>query len=422
MTGVSFRTDWKQSGLVSKLLAELNAGTAVNADGGITFVAEDYADLFFLLAEGLAYPSDLTRNDASAISYRSFLNLRKKGDVAEKPLVAEIARRIRDLQAEPRAQFTMWSKMRLRQMAFHPTSRFDLDGVSIRTAAHLPQWLQLDEHFISGVGRIFPNQLPFFGYIICTVEARNENEASRRIFNACDLFFAIVNTAWRSTESWIQRRPTAKLWLGPNQFFFREKEFIGSDRVWYNPNFDEDEWNLFPADVVQFNRRKSRFRKIINSLSSHPLKSEISSALILISEGMSSRDLSYRLMRFWSALEVLYSKNDDKTNHKTLINRLCYASKNRAWLDRLKIERCYNLRNSYVHRGSQESEDTTLVQHLRELLLGHIYYYIFNGSDILTHDDLLMMVDLPASTDALDRRILAIERRKKITQSGRHRA
>lgn len=422
MTGVSFRTDWKQSGLVSKLLAELNSGTEVNPHGGITFVADDHSDLFFLLADGLTYPSDLTRNDTSAISYRAFLDLRKQGIVTEKPLLADIGRRVRDLQAAPRVQFTMWSKCRLKQMSLHPTSRFTLDGVSIRTADHLPQWLRLEEHFISGVGRIHPNQLPFFGYIIFSVEARNENEASKRIFDACDLFFAIVNTAWRSTEFWIQRRPTAKLWLGPNQFFFRRKVFIGEDHVWYNQNFDEDEWNLFPGDALQFNRKKAQFRRIIAALSAHPLKQELAASLILISEGMTSKDLSYRLMRFWSAVETLYSKNDDKTNHKTLINRLTFASKANTWLDRIKLERCYYLRNSYVHRGSQDNDDTTLVQHLREMVLSHIYYYIFNASDIMTHDDLLMMVDLPANTDALERRLLAIERRKSISQSGRHRS
>lgn len=420
MTGVSFRTDWKQSGLVSKLLAELNTGTEANSDGSITFVANDHSDLFFLLADGLTYPSDLTRNDASAISYRAFLDLRKQGIVTEKPLLADIGRRVRDLQAAPRGQFTMWSKCRLRQMSFHPASRFQLDGVSIRTAAHLPHWLRLDEHFISGVGPIHPNQLPSFGYIIFSVEARNENEASRRIFDACDLFFAIVNTAWRSTEFWTSRRPTAKLWLGPNQFFFQGKSFIGKDHVWHNQNFNEDEWNLFPSDVKEFNRKRAQFRRVISALSEHPLRRELRAAMMLINDGMISKDLSYRLMRFWSAAETLYSKNDDKTNHKAIIERLTFVSKESPWLDRIKIERCYHMRNSYVHRGSQENDDTTLVQHLRELILQHVYYYIFNASDIATHDDLLMMVDLPSSIDALDRRVLAIERRKSISQSGRH--
>lgn len=422
MASVSFRSDWKQSGLSAKLIAELNSGTEVNSDGAVSFTAHDYSDLFSLLADGLRYPADITHDDASSISYRSFIDLRKTGLVSEKGLLSEIGRRTRELQLEPRTRFTMWSKCRLQQMSFHPESRFTLDSVSIRTAAHLPRWLQLDEHFISGVGRIQPNKLPFYGYVIFSTDARNESEASKQIFDACDLFFAIVNTAWRSTEFYIQRRPSAKLWLGPNQFFFRGKSFIGTDHAWYNQRFNEEEWNLFPGHVRDFNRNKDRFRQIMKILSSHPLRRELAGALTLVSEGMISSDLSFRLMRFWSAVEVLYSKNDDKTNHKALISRLIFASGERSWIDKIKLERCYRIRNSYVHKGSGDGDDTTLVQHLREMILRHVYYYIFNGSDIVSHDDLLMMVDLPESAEALERRSAAIERRRKLAESGRHRS
>lgn len=421
MAEISFRSDWKQAGTISKLLLQLNNGTELNSSDTITFVADDHLDLFFLLADGLVYPNDITRNDASAISRRAFLDLRRRGAVLEKPLLAEIAQRIKSLQNATRTRFTMWSKCRLKQMSFHPTSRFELDGVSIRTASSLPAWLHLDEHFISGVGRIEPNQLPFFGYIIFSVEARNENEAAKRIFEACDLFFAIVNTSWRSVELWIQRRPNAKLWLGPHQFFFKGKKFIGEDHVWYNQSFDEDKWNLFPADAKEFYRLSNQFRKIIRELAHHPLRTELRAVLVLVSEGMASGDLAFRLMRFWSAAETLYAKEGDRTNHKTLITRLTFASKDQRWLDRLKLERCYHLRSSYVHKGSSENDDTTLVQHLRETLLQHVYYYLFNAADITTHEDLLMMVDLPSDVSSLNRRIVSIERRKNIIQGGRHR-
>ena len=379
MARAAFRKDWEESGYVARLIGRLNEGTEPNSEGSITFRADDSSDLFFLLADGIVYPEDVTRSDVSSISYRAFLDLRKAGLVESRALIKEIARRISDLRSAPRHTYTMWTKMRLRQMPFAKSVRFNVDGVKIRTAAYLPKWLHLDEHFISGVGHIQPNVLTFFGYIIFTVEARNENEAARRVFEACDLLYAVINTGWRSIEMWVQRRPTAKVWLGPNQFFFRGKKFLGEDRVWYNQDYDENTWNLFPADARDFHRKAEFFRKIIHHLSEHPLKDPLTRALSLISEGMISRDLAFRLMRFWSAADVLYSEREERTSIKRLISRLTFAAGEEAWLDKLKLQRSYHLRNSYVHSGSRESDDASIVQHIRELLLVQIYYYVFNA-------------------------------------------
>jgi len=257
----SFRRDWEKSGAVNHLVKLLNEGTEKNPDGGITFVAQDHRDLFFLLADCIVAPSDVTRNDVSAASYRAFLDLRRQGNVATGILISEIAERIEALRKKPRNKYSMWSKMRLRQMAHNRGSRFKLDDVSIRTTYRLPNWMVLEEHFISGVGDINPNTLPFFGYVVLSTEARNENEASKKLYNAMDLFFAVINTSFRSLELWTERRPSAKVWPGPNHFFFERRKFLGKNHVWYSPNFDEKEWNLFPDDARKFLDRKDTYRK-----------------------------------------------------------------------------------------------------------------------------------------------------------------
>ena len=404
-----------------ELINELNSGTELNADGNIAFTAHDDRDLFYLLADGITYPDSITRMDASAISHRSFLDLRKSGEVSRKPLISEIASRVGALESAPRRKYTMWTKCRLRSMTFAKTVRFDVKGVAIRTSRHLPKWLQLSEHFISGIGRVRPNALPFYGYLIFSVEARNENEASTKIFAAADLLFAIANTSKRSLELWTQRVPSAFLWLGPHQFFFEDRRFIGDDHVWYNQNFDEDIWNRFPKDARDFVHGAPFIRRIVRKLADHPLCAQLESSLLLINEGMTSVDLSFRLMRFWSAAEALYAPSDDRTSANRLISRLTFASGPNEWLDKIKLERCYHLRNLYVHRGSNDSDDTSLVQHLRELLLRQIYYYLFNGDDFESHTDLLMMVDLPTGEQTLLRRKLAIDRRLSFARCGRHR-
>jgi hypothetical protein len=148
MAGVAFRREWP----IDNLLSELNSGTELNSDGSITFIGRDNDDLFFLLADGVIYPDSVTRNDVSEISRRSFLDLRKNGIVEKKTLISDISKRIAELICAPRHKYTMWTKCRLTQMSFAKSARFEVNGISIRTAAHLPKWLQLREHFVSGVG------------------------------------------------------------------------------------------------------------------------------------------------------------------------------------------------------------------------------------------------------------------------------
>ena len=176
MTKVAFRSEWSKTGVIDKLLSELNSGTKLNSDGAIQFTAHDHRDLFYLLADAITYPGSITRRDVSAISYRSFIDLRRLGLVNRKKLISEISIAITNIESMPNKRFTMWTKCRLSQMNFVKGLRFKVDGVLIRTSSHLPKWLRLEEHFLSGFGRINPNDLPFFGYFIISTDARNENE------------------------------------------------------------------------------------------------------------------------------------------------------------------------------------------------------------------------------------------------------
>lgn len=418
---ISLKNSWNKSGNFQRLLKELNDGTSKNADGGITFEVRDHQDLFFLLSECIGSDAELTRRDISGISYRSFIDLRKNGPVRQSDFLAEISKRARDLSTIVRRPHTMWSKMRLKQMAFHPGTRFEFDGVRIRTVARLPKCLRLEEFFISGIGHINPNDLPFFGYVIATTNARNENEASEKIFAALDVFFAVANTRTRSLDFWVQRKPSAKFWLGPFQFFFDGNRFLGKEKLWSNPNFDQKEWDLFPSDARKFSENAGDVRKSLKQLESHPLRKPLEEALRLISEGMISPDLAFRLMRFWSAAESLYSIRDQKTSANKMIDRMAFADGDDAWLTKVKLETAYSLRNQYVHRGSSDGDDTSIVQTLREVIISFLYYILYNGDDIRSHDELLMILDLPKDVEALLKRAIAIERRRRIETTGRHR-
>ena len=137
---------------------------------------------------------------------------------------------------------------------------------------------------------------------------------------------------------------------------------------------------------------------------------------------MKSSNLSFRLMRFWSAAEALYTELSERTNRDRLIARMVFAeNEERIAIERRKLERSYELRNAYVHHGSNTQDDSGLTQNLWEVILQFTFYLLFNAEDIETHHDLLLMIDPssdPKKGEAISR---ALDRRRLIMTTGRHR-
>ncbi len=419
---LKFRKGWTESGNTRRLIQALNNGTRRNDSGGITFTADDHSDLFHLLADGVTGSENLSVKDKSAISYRSFIELRKVGIVEQRQLESEMSRRARELLSSGRSKHTMWTKIRLKQFELSRSIRFNYDDVRFQISPKLPKWLMLDDYWISGIGDIRPDDLPQFGYLVANVDARNENEAAQRIYATLNTFFAIVNTHSRPLELWIQRHPTAKLWLGPHQFFYAGRRFLCRDSVWYNPDFDRKEWEHFPPKAEKIIDAAPAYRRALDKLRLHPMRNQIEEALRMVSQGMISKDLSYRLMRFWSAAECLYSLRNSRTPMGKIIDRMTFADGDEKWLSKLKLERAYHLRNQYVHHARNDMDDSSLVQALREAIIGFAYYLLYNGEDISSHEELIMMLDLPADVDALSKRARAIERKRLLEATGRHRS
>jgi hypothetical protein len=219
----------------------------------------------------------------------------------------------------------------------------------------------------------------------------------------------------------VQRQAQAILWNGPNQFFFHRKRFLGEDRIWYNADYDEARWNRFPKSARVFRERLSRCRTLLSYLEAHPLKVVLRKIMVLLSEGMISHDLSFRLLRYWSAFETLYGDPSGHTSTEQMIKRAVFALNDKT-LTILKLRRLSELRNGFVHEGSRDNDDNHLVQFLQELICNHLFYLLTIGEDFASHEDFLAVTDLPGNGTLLAQKRLALDRREAILVHNRHRS
>ncbi|MBK5265613.1 MAG: hypothetical protein JJE34_10345, partial [Alphaproteobacteria bacterium] len=294
--------------------------------------------------------------------------------------------------------------------------------VSIRTVAQLPKWLQLAPFANSDVGHIDPSQPTHSGYVILSCQERLEDDAVERMLDALQLLMALMNI-YETHGSWTissgNNWTAGQLRMGPFQFVFQERKFLGENRIWYDPNYNEKAWNEQLPEFGKYLKIVPYTRKALFVLATHPLKKVLVTALQLAQDAFEARNGNHRLLRFWAALEKIYVEDSarERSNQK-VIDRATFAD-NEYQLTRWQLSHVARLRNEHVHARGHEDAFMEQSQMLRELLTRHILHWIFHGRDFTKHEDLLAYVDLPREDNALKAMRKIIDRRLKLNKRQR---
>jgi hypothetical protein len=398
---------------LNALLAQFKAGTTVDDKKAIHFHHLDFDELERILPDAFEVDPAFSPRQIRNLLRQALYTCRKNDTLTINALIAEAVRIARSDLSKPCQNYSSWTKFRARQMPFHEAFRLKWDGVSLESANRLPAYMLLDEYFLNGHGHIKPQEPTFYGHLIARCEARTEDNAASKMLDAIDIFMALFNLyqrwgrVFRSDQRWAE----GGLWNGPYHFIFRGRKFLGNDRIWFDPNFSFQAWDMFPLDMKDVLKLMPRVRRALKALKSHPMRKVLTNVLRLMQNAMSSRDQSYTLLRYWSALEQFYGEpNSHEKSYPRIIQRASFAETDKV-VARWKLAHISRLRNEYVHAGDNNDELRVMAQYLRMLLSRHINYLLFNESGFVTHKQWLDFVDLPDSEEALSARREAIDRR-----------
>jgi hypothetical protein len=238
-------------------------------------------------------------------------------------------------------------------------------------------------------------------YTVCSTNARNVWHGSEKIFNAIQLFYALINIRNnRRTLFLNSSRPEAHVWLGQYQFVYRRSVDHDPAIVYSNLDFESSWWTHFIPHPDTVWSDKDAYRLDIKKLKAHACCEVLSKSLRLLSSGMSTNNISYRIMRYWSVLETLYSLPDERASADKLIDRLLFVRSKTRWLEREIARQVYELRNGYVHQGMDEGVEVSLVDDFRNMLITHVRYWLDSAPSI-THRDIVQIADLPTDKSRL---------------------
>lgn len=402
------------------LLKRFEKGTTVSGKS-IEFHHLDSDELERILPDAFEADPAFTPRQLRQLLRRALLNCRKKGPLTIDALLPEARRLAKAHLAQPVRNYAMWTKFRARQMPFSPGFRLSWDGVAFESAKYLPGYMRVEEYLLSGHGRIYPRQPDFFGCLITRCEARDEENAVTRMLKATEIFMAVFNMyeMWGRWSIGAERWADGKLWNGPYHFVFRGKKFLGHERIWYDPNYDEEAWKSFPIDMGAVLRVIPRTRRALDRLAAHPLREILVDVLRLMQEAMSTRDQNYSLLRYWSALEQLYGDpHGREKNYSRIIQRAAFAEPDKQ-LARWKLAHISRMRNGYVHAGDSDDDLRVMTQYLRMLLSRHVNALLFGNDQVKSHAHWLEIVDLPDNEALLEERKATIDQRIAIIRRAR---
>lgn len=405
---------------LTELLRRFEASTTVDANKTIHFHHLDSDELERILPDAFEADPGFTGRQVRYLLREALWSSRKRGPLTIDGLVAEVRRIAKKQLAQPQKRYAMWTKFRARQMPFSPGFRLSWNGVSLESANYLPGYMTKGEYFLNGHGRIAPSRPVFFGHLIARCEARHEENAVDQMLDANDLFFALFNMyeMWGRWSKGGERWAEGKLWHGPYHFVFEGQRFLGEEHIWYSPNFDEEVWGIHPIDMPAVLRLIPRVRRALSALDQHPLRDLLIKVFRLMQNAMGSRDQSYSLLRYWSALEQLYGDpHGREKNYSRIIQRASFAEHDKQ-IARWKLGHISRIRNEYVHAGDNDDDLRVMAQYLRMLLSRHVNYLLFHAPQVESHSHWLEIVDLPGDEAVLAARKSAIDLRIALIRQG----
>ncbi len=409
---------------LAELLKRFETCTSVDAKKTIHFHHLDSDELERILPDAFEADPGLTGRQVRYLVREALWSARKKGPLTIDALLSE-ARRIAKRQlAQPRRRYAMWTKFRARQMAFSSGFRLIWNGVVLESATHLPRYMAQREYFLNGYGSIDPSRPVFFGHLIARCDARHEENAVAQMLDAIEIFMALFNLyemygRWsKGAEQWAE----GKLWEGPYHFLFEGRRFLGQEHIWFNPDYDEKAWDIHPIDMKAVLRVIPRVRRGLAVLAKHPLRDVLTKVLRLMQNAMSSRDQSYSLLRYWTALEQLYGDpHSREKNYSRIIQRASFAEPDKQ-IARWKLRHISRIRNEYVHAGDNADDLRVMAQYLRMLLSRHVNYLLFHAPEVQSHRHWLDIVDLPGDEAVLAARKSVIDMRIALIRQGKEQA
>ncbi len=398
--------DAKSSETARELLRQIWGSLTVHKEGITYDNIELFQSLVAVLANIFRFPSNWYHQEISSRIARAALETKRAGAEDLDSFIVELNKLAQPLLNARARAYKMWTKLSLHEWGKSKAYLFKIGNVHIVLRKQVPSSLHLDKFFISGIGDISP-EFPKGGVIaIARGRFRSDQQAGDGLHRSITDLASIINLAlqsrrreWRSGKA----KPKSKLLVGDNQYLFRGRKNLNTESIWYNPDFREDFWIASNFRIKELERVSRYVRKLLREIDNHTSGERIMSSIRMMGEGWTSHDEHHRILRTWTAFELLLSRSPERADRfEDIIKRATFIAKDRQrWSTQLLHAAL--TRNRYVHENAAAVSAGAVATALDAYLTALIEWMLFSSVKFESHARLLDMLDLPPDPEALQR-------------------
>lgn len=400
--------DAKANQVARDLLSRMWGSLSVQSQG-VTF--DDHAlfdSLTPLLAERIRFPNNWYHQEIGQHVARAVLDCKSAGTEDFDAFLKQLNRSAEKLLRAREAAYSMWTKLSLHDWGLGKSFRYRVGDVNVLLTGRVPSTLRLTEFFTNGMGRINPEE-PNGGVVaIARGRFRSDKQAGNGLYQAISDLAAIINFAYLSRRrEWRagKVRPKAKLLLGDNLFLFKGRRSLNKHTIWYNADFRQDFWSASNFRTKDLERIDKYVKSLLQRIKKRPVGERVMSALRMMGEGAFSHDVQHRILRTWTAFEILLSRSAERADrYEEIVQRAAFIARDKKRWE-LQLLHAALTRNRYVHENSAAVAAESVADTLDAYFTALVEWVLFSKFEFESHERLIDTLDLSTDISVLEKQV-----------------
>lgn len=391
--------------LARKFFDEMWSSISVNSDESIPYPDFFSVDDFLpLLTAVISTGNIISASEKIGIVRTSFLTQRHNPEKDFDRFIGDINAKVRDILKLPQQTFYLSSKISFLKSSVTKRISKTMDNSRVTICAELPKKLQTAAWDMSGFGRVIPSEPSNYASLFATTTARTASQAARSMLADVELLVACLNLTYSSGRIILRtgkNRPLSQIRLGKFQIIHDSSGTVDKDRIWYEGEYDVvDHPTSLSENLIEVRKFMNTF---FAKLESSQLRSILEGGIRQYTAALNTREPQLCLIRLWSALEILMQSAAGGS--KVTARRAAFFSGQYDYRLR-KLHHIAEVRNGYIHSGSEITLVDELVGDLKIYLSTIIRLMVFSEIRNLTKNQLSLLLDMPADLVAIRERVL----------------
>lgn len=395
--------------IAGRVLGWLDSVMVLQPDGSIRLTNKvRYERDLMVLTSCFQVDSELTEPEKSRIVREAVHQSKKNGNLSAESVLREVVSATRAIISQPPRIYYLATTVSLRYPSGSQALRRTLHDVSITIGDEHPRKLERAEWFMNGYGDINSREPAKYAALSARVSGKSIFQASEKAFGAIEVLLASINFASlmkRWTYFQTKAAPMGHVQLGPLQVIHSQDGRIVRDNIWYSINHFDCEHPKQLSEVLR--GRDVLLSALVKGILHHPLGVVIQKSMRRYQEAVSESDHHVALIRMWAALETLLKIGEKEA--EIMRRRIVFLfPKDREYID-AQLRFITEIRNGYVHAGSQISDIFTALQQLRLIYEFVVRFLIFGKYRFRDHGRFLNFLDSTPDLTVLRRQIKTAE-------------